>query len=290
MNKLLAVISLSLGLISAASAQDPDLLRRAEAGDAEAQFELGRMYDDYRRGLERNESEAAKWFRLSAEQGFAEAQFELGMMYEYGDGVVQNYEEAFKWYLHAAEKGVPGAQSSLGEMYAEGKGVSQDQEEARKWFRSAAEQGHAFTFWATGLIGRNLRQESVELNLQEAINWLRFAAELDAEAQYNLGRLYKDATGVAQNDREAFRWFRLAAEQGHARAQGSLGGMYLLGEGVAQNDQRAYMWFSVAAAQGDFSGRMLRDSVREYNLTTQALQQAQQMATRCFESNFKDCE
>ena len=41
-------------------------------------------------------------------------------------------------------------------------------------------------------------------------------------AQYNLGMLYDTGRGVAQNDQEALKWFRLAAAQGDARAQHSL--------------------------------------------------------------------
>ena len=34
-----------------------------------------------------------------------------------------------------------------------------------------------------------------------------------------LGVMYSDGQGVPQNDAEAVRWYRLAAEQGHAEAQ-----------------------------------------------------------------------
>ena len=48
----------------------------------------------------------------------------------------------------------------------------------------------------------------------------RQAAELgDAEAQNKLGFLYAKGEGVAEDDREAAKWFRKAAEQGLAKAQ-----------------------------------------------------------------------
>ncbi|MEW6164614.1 MAG: tetratricopeptide repeat protein [Pseudomonadota bacterium] len=72
----------------------------------------------------------------------------------------------------------------------------------------------------------------------------------DAEAQYRLGRLYYyDAPGVPRDYRLAFRWFRLAALQGHAGAQYKLGGMYFSGRGVAADDRQAVVWWSKAAAQ-----------------------------------------
>ena len=48
----------------------------------------------------------------------------------------------------------------------------------------------------------------------------------DAAAQFNLGRLYVTGTGVRQDDAEAVRWYRLAADQGHAGAQHNLGLKY----------------------------------------------------------------
>ena len=35
-----------------------------------------------------------------AEQGDAEAQYNLGVMYDDGTGVLQDYKEAVKWYLY----------------------------------------------------------------------------------------------------------------------------------------------------------------------------------------------
>ena len=61
------------------------------------------------------------------------------------------------------------------------------------------------------------------------------AAQLaHAESQYTLGTLYELGEGVAEDDKEAFKWFSLAASQGYAKAQNNLGYMYDLGEGVEQ--------------------------------------------------------
>lgn len=73
----------------------------AEQGNAEAQFNLGIMYDKGR-GVNQDDAEAVKWFRLAAEQGLAEALFVLGSMYETGHGVSQDYVRAHMWYNIAA--------------------------------------------------------------------------------------------------------------------------------------------------------------------------------------------
>jgi len=56
-------------------------------------------------------------------------------------------------------------------------------------------------------------------NLQNTIN---AAQQGDAEAQYRLGVLYDKGVGVKKDKREAVRWYRRAASQGHAKAQDSL--------------------------------------------------------------------
>ncbi len=57
--------------------------------------------------------------------------------------------------------------------------------------------------------------------------------------------------GVPQSDFEALKWLRMAAHQGDADAQYNLGVMYRDGRGVAVSPERALEWFSEAAARGD---------------------------------------
>ena len=83
------------------------------------------------------------------------------------------------------------------------------------------------------------------------------------DAQNNLGGMYEFGRGVPQDYGEAVRWYRLAADQGHASAQRNLGGMYADGRGVPQDDVAAHMWANLAAAQGDETARKLRDYLSE---------------------------
>ena len=48
----------------------------------------------------------------------------------------------------------------------------------------------------------------------------------------------------------AFKWYKLAPEQGFVIAQYNLGLMYAYGEGVYQDYTHAYMWWDVASSQG----------------------------------------
>ena len=55
--------------------------------------------------------------KARSENGDAEAQFDLGLVYERG-GHMRDYAKARKWYQKAAEQGHIGVQYSLGVLYA----------------------------------------------------------------------------------------------------------------------------------------------------------------------------
>ena len=196
-----------------------DLRASAEAGDAEAQFNLGGMYVTGV-GVPQDAAAAVAWYRRAAEQGNATAQNNLGAMYAEGVGVPPDAAAAVAWYRRAAEQGNAAAQSNLGGMYDQGVGVPPDAAAAVAWYRRAAEQGHA-------------------------------------RAQYNLGGMYREGRGVPQDAAGAVAWYRRAAEQGHARAQYNLGGMYSEGLGVPPDAVEAHMWLTLAASRSTGAEREL---------------------------------
>lgn len=77
------------------------------------------------------------------------------------------------------------------------------------------------------------------------------AEDGNALAQFNLGVMYRQGQGVAQDDKEAVAWWSKAAEQGHVEAQDNLGLRYARGQGVTQDWVQADKWFTIAAASGN---------------------------------------
>lgn len=85
--------------------------------------------------------------------------------------------------------------------------------------------------------------------------WRPLAEAGDEQAQYYLGFVHYKGIGVSRDLSEAEKWFRMAAEQGHAFAQLSLGAIRGEAQG-APLDFQAYVWFTRAAAQAaDSEGR-----------------------------------
>jgi len=64
-------------------------------------------------------------------------------MYKNGKGVQQNDQEAVKWYRLAAKLGDADAQNNLGNMYAEGRGAEQNSVRAYMWYFIASMNGNA---------------------------------------------------------------------------------------------------------------------------------------------------
>lgn len=150
-------------------------IERADAGDADAQYNVGTAITDetahpallpigaeylkkaaiqghvfamhnlavlIRAGQvpKMNTADAFYWYQQAAEAGFAGSQNNLGDMYETGDGVTQSFGDAIHWYTRAALQGEPTAYFSLGECYAKGVGVSRNLVEAYRWLYLAVKK------------------------------------------------------------------------------------------------------------------------------------------------------
>ena len=119
--------------------------------------------------------------------------------------------------------------------------------------------------------------------------WKPLAEQGDAKAQTNLGVMYDNGQAVAQDYKTAVKWYTLAAEQGNAKAQYNLGIMYETGKGVAQDYVKAHMWYNIAAIDGNADAIKNRDDVAK-KMTSAQIEKAQQLATRCMKSSYKDCD
>ena len=101
--------------------------------------------------------------------------------------------------------------------------------------------------------------------------------------------MYYNGQGVLQNYKEAFKWYRLAADQGDAVAQFNLGVMYYNGQGVTQNYVYAHMWANISAFNGGKDAvKLLDESVEK--MTAKQISKAQQMVKKCIDSKYKKCD
>jgi len=124
-----------------------------------------------------------------------------------------------------AEAGDAEAQRQLARWYGIGYCLPKDNPKAAEWYQRAAE------------------------------SFKRAAQQGDSDAQFRLGQMLFNGTGVEEDESEAVVWFRKAAEQGHANAQVNLGNLYYEGTGVQKDLDQAEYWYRKAAEQGNWSAK-----------------------------------
>lgn len=107
--------------ISAETQNVANLRQRAEAGSAEAQFELARAYYSGE-GVARDPKQGLEWLLKSASQGYVGAEFALGVIYQAPreQSVSQNPHEAAYWFRKAARHQNKEAQARLSTMFNQG--------------------------------------------------------------------------------------------------------------------------------------------------------------------------
>jgi uncharacterized protein len=198
---------------------------------------------------------AYREWKESADAGQAEAQFDLGVLYAQGIGVSRDLTEASRWYQKAADQGNAAAQFALGQLYSRGWGVPRDVADAIRWFEMAnsVDSGGPPTDWSP-VVGYGMARDPQ----RAAFWYRQAADRGHPEAQFNLGLLYAKGEGVKRDNAQAARWMSASATQGYAPAQANLGERYANGDGVSKNDKRAYFWLTLAFLRGETGVDKLR--------------------------------
>ncbi len=175
-----------------------------------------------------------------------------------------NFKTSVEAFEYAAANGNPLARWKLGRMYAAGDGVPQDDDKAYRYFsqivnnydeddgdrRDLSVVSNAFV--AVGVYSLNgLPKTGVKADPERALEMFQYAALNfgNADAQYNLARLYLDGAdgSVAKDPRQAVRWLALAADKGHLQAQALLGHMLFNGfDGMPPQRAKGLMWLTMA--------------------------------------------
>ena len=125
------------------------LICKAESGDPDAQYLVGRLYRD---GpvLIPDSVEAQYWFDQAAWQGMVAAQYALGQLYLTDDAEVHDTELGIQWLEYAAHHGSDCAAYRLGKEYLNGEIVERDSAKAQEYLTQSAKTGNQFAQYALG--------------------------------------------------------------------------------------------------------------------------------------------
>lgn len=154
-----------------------------------------------------------------------------------------------------------GDEWKLGRMYADGNGVAQDEMRAFEYFSRIA-NAHAedspsepqATIVANAFValGRyylsGIPNSTIKADPERAREMFSYAASYfgNADAQYDLARLYLHAGSSRDDFRYGTRWLGLAAQKGQHQAQALLGQMLFSGEQMPRQPARGLMWLTLA--------------------------------------------
>src|SRR6195952_5749842 len=176
---------------------------------------------------------------------------------------------------YAAEGGHPVAQWKLGRMYADGDGVIQDDVRAFEYFSRIA-NAHAEdspsapqaaivanAFVALGRYYLNgIPNSKIKVDTERAREMFSYAASYfgNADAQYDLARLYLKGIGAPRDTKYGARWLGLAAQKGQHQAQALLGQMLFNGDQLPRQAARGLMWLTLARDNAGPDDVWIRDS------------------------------
>ncbi len=140
---------------------------KAEAGDMEAQYDIGRMYERGN-GVPKDVEKAFEWYVKAAKQGNDKAAFKVGYSFLRGDGTAQDNEKALKWLNTAAERNNVRAFYYLGTIYEKGRGVSVNLDTALRWYTRAAKGGYSYAEERVAEVKKALQKEEQSIRAEIA--------------------------------------------------------------------------------------------------------------------------
>ena len=186
----------------------------------QAMYDLAWNYRDGKNGVEKNEEEAIRYFKLVAEDEGAEddkvqhSSFNLGYIMSHND-TEEDDAEAATWFEKAIEKGSVIAITNLGWMYGNGKGVTQDYEKTIELYKQAADAGEDYAMNNLGRI-YEYGERGQEINLEEALKWYKLAAEKNHDgAQESVERVEQALQKETESDRSTEKTAEQYYEEGN---------------------------------------------------------------------------
>ena len=170
--------------------------------------------------------------------------------------------------IERAENGEVQMQYRVARCYHTGEGTNKDVKAALYWYEKAALNGHLQSQRMMGWAHSTYGDLSIQKSVQEAFRWYKMAADQgDSHAQLYISSSYLKGQGTSMNLVESFKWALAAAEKGSLQAQIMVGKAYAEAIGVGSNMKEAERWLSLAAKQGNMHAerelKKLRQIIQE---------------------------
>ncbi|KAI1137252.1 HCP-like protein [Hypoxylon sp. FL0543] len=202
----------------------------SQKGDFKASFNLGRLYYEGQRGLERNVDLARRYFaavttmywrskdgravdqpKPQLEKYASKAAGYIGRMWLRGEGVRQDFKLARGWFERGIKHGDAQSQWGLGYMNLHGLGMPKNVSKATELFKASADQDFSLSHVALGTL--HLDQGTPD-DLKIANSYFEAAARwANIEAQYYLAEMIHHGVGRDKTCGLAMAYYKNVAEK-----------------------------------------------------------------------------
>ncbi len=229
---LLSLMALLLPVVLMAQAT-PQLMEKANAGDAASMVRLARCYENGA-GVAVDSSRALQLYRRVLDLGNAEAAIRLSSYYLIGSQVPVDTLRCYQLRKEWADKGNPDALASLALCYVYGYGVAADTSQFRTLLQRAAKKGSAKAYDIMGWAYCGNYGEKVDLKKAEKMYLKSYQLGFDdAAAALTVFYIqYGDYAAALRYANEALPW-------GDPIVAVQLADMYSNGWGVPVDEARA---------------------------------------------------
>ncbi len=225
---------------------------RADTGDAQAQYEIGKQLF-VGEIIPKDVFKARHYLKLASEQSHKEALVLLAQLTLNGIGGEKNTERAISLFKEAGERGSSFAYLNLGQLFYDGKVVEQNYTEAKKYFKIAYQMTEigegAYGLGVISYLGLDGNKDSCE-----AITYFENPyLQENSKALFYLGKTFEngECTKQGPNLSYALRYYEQSAKLGQDLAMFKTGMMYYYGTGSKRDFKKAQFWLSKATHNGD---------------------------------------
>lgn len=128
------------------------LLEGASRHHVKCCYQMGVFYSTGAHGFPKDFQQARDWLELAADEGNAEAMYELGRLFYLGDtnNLYTDYDEAMTWFQRASDAGHTGATYHIGYFYEFGFAGKNDYSQAKEYYLAAANKGDLYSQYHYG--------------------------------------------------------------------------------------------------------------------------------------------
>jgi len=229
---------------------DPDvaietLVQEAWLQSMPAMIMLDFLYQHTMEGFEAQDPRILEYFKKAAEEGIPRCQLFYGKYLLTGFGIAKDREAAVG-YLEGCGI-VDGLFALIVDAYRRDDAETME----RYYLKAATEYDDVMAIYNLGVINQQRGDYG------EAVDYFKKAMELDPDrldAQLELGRMYSEGWGVAEDPEKAFSMFKRVADKAEGRlkaiAETNIGLAYLGGRGTKTSQEEATKYFRRGADGG----------------------------------------